>query len=415
MVHPDLRSTVAYLRSPTAIRERCGQLFQLACHDQLAYFRCDLSQLAPTATYVIQVMQDRYPHSTIPFHSRWRHFEVGGVPRLQYFDLAFKNRSDLERARSKLDLVIVSVLLDAGAGSAWSYREPGTDQIYSRSEGLAVASFHMIQQGLFSSDPADPLRVDAVGLQRLTLADLAAAFQVQDRNPLVGLEGRLALLHQLGVVIAQDPDRFGTDPPRPGHLADFLLQLGPSLPAPLILTTILESLGEIWPGRIHCAGINLGDVWPHSALGSLTSESASLSHTWVPFHKLSQWLTYSLLEPLQELGITITDLDALTGLAEYRNGGLCLDLGLLQLKDPTLQEQPHSPASEIIVEWRALTVCLLDHLADQIRTQLGQSAQDLPLVKILQGGTWTAGRQIALDRRAHGSPPLQIMSDGTVF
>jgi hypothetical protein len=39
----------------------------------------------------------------------------------------------------------------------------------------------------------------------------------------------------------------------------------------------------------------------------------------------------------------------------------------------------------------------------------------LPLAKILQGGTWAAGRKIARERRADGSPPLRVVSDGTVF
>ncbi|MCY7390221.1 MAG: URC4/urg3 family protein, partial [Leptolyngbyaceae cyanobacterium CAN_BIN12] len=131
--------------------------------------------------------------------------------------------------------------------------------------------------------------------------------------------------------------------------------------------------------------------------------------------KLSQWLTYSLLEPLQDLGLEITGLDELTGLPEYRNGGLCIDLGLLQVKDPTILQQPQLVSSEAIVEWRALTVILLDRIAETIRQKLGMTAIALPLVKILQGGTWTAGRQIAAELRPGGTPPIQITSDGTVF
>jgi len=41
----------------------------------------------------------------------------------------------------------------------------------------------------------------------------------------------------------------------------------------------------------------------------------------VPFHKLTQWLTYSLLEPLETAGLTVVNLDELTALPEYRNGG----------------------------------------------------------------------------------------------
>ncbi len=182
------------------------------------------------------------------------------------------------------------------------------------------------------------------------------------------------------------------------------------LPASQVLTSILEGMGNIWPGRLAIANVNLGDVWFHSAL-----EGDKISDHYVPFHKLSQWLTYSLLEPLQELDIKLTGLDELTGLAEYRNGGLMVDLGLVKVKDSAILQQPHLPGSEVIVEWRALTVSLLDRIAATIRQQLNLTAEELPLVKVLQGGTWTAGRRIAGQLRKGGVPPIQIESDGTVF
>jgi hypothetical protein len=144
-------------------------------------------------------------------------------------------------------------------------------------------------------------------------------------------------------------------------------------------------------------------------------DSDRLGGQLVPFHKLSQWLTYSLLEPLQDLGLTITDLDQLTGLAEYRNGGLCVDLGLLQPKHADVTAEAHLPSSEMIVEWRSLTIILLDRIADAIRNTLGMNAIDLPLVKVLEGGTWAAGRKIAAELRDSGVPPIQVKSDGTVF
>lgn len=180
--------------------------------------------------------------------------------------------------------------------------------------------------------------------------------------------------------------------------------------AAVVLSAVLTGFGEIWPGRYAIGGVNLGDVWRHPAL---TGEN--LGDEFVPFHKLSQWLTYSLLEPLQELGLEVAGLDELTGLPEYRNGGLCLDIGLLRAKDSVIFEQSYLPDSEVIVEWRSLTVNLLDKIAAAIREKLHLSATELPLVKILQGGTWAAGRKIAGELRAGGVPPIQIESDGTVF
>ncbi len=155
--------------------------------------------------------------------------------------------------------------------------------------------------------------------------------------------------------------------------------------------------------------MNLGDVWRHGAIRR-DDPSTGL----VPFHKLSQWLTYSLVEPLEDAGITVTGLDALTGLAEYRNGGLMVDLGVLVPKDPAATG-PHAVDSELVVEWRALTLALLDELAERVRRRLDRDADALPLVRILEGGTWAAGRRAARERRPGGGPPITVASDGTVF
>ncbi len=391
-------SAVAYLRSPRAIRERCRALLELGTAGLLKHFRVDMDRLPAVADYVLAVTREAYPTLDIPVHSRWGHFDVGGVRRNAELDARLASLPRAERARAKLDLVVTSVLLDAGSGPTWKYVEPGGGT-YARSEGLAVASFRMFLAGAFSSDPGQPLRADAEGLQRLTLESLARGFQVTEANPLAGLEGRLALLQGLGRAL-----------PRPGALYDMLAAWGPRVPAAEVLGRVLESLGSIWPGRITLDGVNLGDVWHHPVMGAEGSPDSL-----VPFHKLSQWLTYSLLEPLEEGGITVTNLDALTGLPEYRNGGLLVDLGVLVPRDGRLLTDAFPPGSEPIVEWRALTVALLDEVAKLVRERLGMTAEQLPLAKVLQGGTWSAGRKIAAEKRPGGTPPIRIESDGTVF
>jgi hypothetical protein len=118
---------------------------------------------------------------------------------------------------------------------------------------------------------------------------------------------------------------------------------------------------------------------------------------------------------LEELGIDVVGMDALTPLAEYRNGGLLIDLGVLRPRHDAVLGQGHPGSSELITEWRALTVALIDQLAGCIRERLGLSAIDLPLAKILEGGTWNAGRKIARERRSDGGPPITLLSDGTLF
>jgi hypothetical protein len=176
------------------------------------------------------------------------------------------------------------------------------------------------------------------------------------------------------------------------------------------LDAVLRELGPIWPSRLELGGVALGDCWRHPSFAT-GDATAGL----VPLHKLSQWLAYSLIEPLQAAGIEVTDIDGLTGLAEYRNGGLFIDTGVLQLRDETEAEAEHDVASTLVVEWRALTVALLDRIAEMVRERLGKDAASLPLAKVLQGGTWAAGREIARARRADGSPPIKVVSDGTVF
>ena len=385
---------VAHLLTTKAIRERCENILTAGLHDKLKYFVVKVDELPAVASKVVEVTHKNYPKLDIPYHSRWNHFRVGGHDRLANSSLS---------GREHFALAIQSVLLDAGAGPDWRYRDEKVGEDYTRSEGLAVASLRMFEAG--------QLPGDAASLKNFSPEALAKGFQVTEENPLAGLEGRTGLLRELGSAMEGNTQIFGTSPSL-GGMFDFLMAsvVDKKLPAARILTAVLDGLGPIWPGRVELAGINLGDVWHHPFAGGAGS-GAGL----VPFHKLSQWLSYSLVEPLEWAGITVTELDELTGLAEYRNGGLFLDAGAIALRDPGLLKQAHKPSSELVIEWRALTVALLDRLAPLVREKLKLSAAELPLAKILEGGTWATGRVLAYERRPNGSPPIQLVSDGTVF
>jgi hypothetical protein len=405
------RRIVAWLRTPQAVRERCHAVLRLAEQDRLAHFALDFARMDDVADYVAAVTRANYPDLAVPYHSRWRHFETGGVDRWGAMAPLLSACDAAEQARVRIDLCTVSVLLDAGAGPDWSFHEALTGQTLRRSEGLAVASLDAFRAGLFSGDPDRPLRVDANGLSRISEVVLADAFQVSAANKLVGLAGRAALLRNLGAALRRQPDLFGSGA-RLGNMFDVWQSYSAhgGLSAGQVLTTVLEAFASIWPGRLTLDRENLGDVWPHPMLHG-EGPAAGL----VPFHKLSQWLCYSLVEALEQSSIAVTGLDALTGLAEYRNGGLFIDLGVLRLRDPALATVPLAPDHPAIVEWRALTVALLDRLAPMLRARLGCSKAQLPLARVLQGGTWDAGRQIARERRADGSPPLAVISDGSIF
>ncbi len=390
------------------IRARAGMFLDLAKKEKTS-FKLDLSKLPELSKFVFDLSKERYPDFNVPFHSRLRHLEIIGDE--------FKKFWKSLDIQSQLDLVFVSVLLDAGAGNDWSYSFAG--KRYIRSEGLAVASFVMFRDGLFSSDSSKPHQVDAEGLKRLQLNVFKNGFQMSPTNPLVGVEGRLQLLKSLGGELSKERSDnpclpreqkvFG----RLGNLWE-VLNKNKINSAPEILKVLLKNFNSIWPARLQMeqgsTALPLGDVWSHPLLGKENSFESLM-----PFHKLSQWLCYSLLEVLHLGGFAFTGVEKLTGLAEYRNGGLFVDSGVLLPRDLSALEKVHTVDSEFIVEWRALTLALLDLLAVEFRKIAKQSEQELPLVKILEGGTWQAGRKFAFKKRPNGSGPFQIQSDGTVF
>jgi Protein of unknown function (DUF1688) len=396
-----------------AVRKSAQRMLVLALDGHLEDWAVDLDRLGPTADFVAGVIRERYPRLDVPVHSRWRHFVLGGRD-LWHGLLAKASWEGPEAvARSAFDLVVTSVLLDAGAGAGWHYHDRATGVDAARSEGLALASLRWFEGGGLATDPSHPFKADAAALRRIDSKDLQRAFQVDDTNPLLGLEGRAALLNRLGAALESRPDLFAiSDSPRPGGLFDALRArtVQGQLPAATILETLLEALGPIWLGRPTLGGVPLGDCWPHPAL-----VGDSPADGYVPLHKLSQWLTYSLIEPLQNAGISVSNVQELTGLAEYRNGGLFVDMGVLNPREPDSLSRTYAVMDSFVVGWRALTVALLDQLSPMVAARLGLTPGSLPLASVLEGGTWAAGRLIARKTRAAGGPPIHVLSDGTVF
>lgn len=152
--------------------------------------------------------------------------------------------------------------------------------------------------------------VTAVGLSKITTTDISEAMQVTAENPMTGIEGRATLLVRLGTVLSDpansayftaeaDPDTH-----RPGHIIDYLLNHATTMQIPspnyhrvavrieTLWDIVVNGLSGVWPAaRSKIEGISLGDVWPVDCLKRQGGEDAFVS-----FHKLSQWLSYSLIE-----------------------------------------------------------------------------------------------------------------------
>ena len=391
----------------STIREQCSKIYRLGVRGHLSHVILDESKIPAVVDYVATVIRDTYPDLNIPMHSRLRHFNGSMFGKMvEAWPL-----DKVERCRRLVDLVTVSVLLDAGAGPKWKYISSWDGAVTTRSEGLAQASLDMFTDGSFSSDPALKCRVNSAGLLNLKLDTLKRGFQVHGDNVVTGLEGRLGLLHRLGVALEENAEFFGPlEIFRPGNVVDYVLKHldthNQTVSVHILWTALIKGYVNIWPD----GGFRKGDVWVHSKIKN-PSEPGSDS---VPFHKLTQWLCYSLIEVMQScLGIVFTDVDSMTALAEYRNGGLLVDLGVLRLRDARMQTFGVHVGSELVVEWRALTVILMDKIAQLLREKLGKPG--MPLSEILEGGTWRAGRKIAYSLRPDGSPPIVVDSDGTVF
>jgi hypothetical protein len=173
----------------------------------------------------------------------------------------------------------------------------------------------------------------------------------------------------------------------------------------------MDGLSPIWPAsRTNIDNTSLGDAWPLTTLSNSLQPPFQPWETIVPFHKLTQWLCYSLMQPMSKLmNIHFAGSELMTGLPEYRNGGLFIDTGVLALKPEeekrgleefhnnseregkrSLEVVPmFTPDDDVVVEWRAVTVGFLDLLLEEVNNNLGlHGAERLSLPQMLEAGSW---------------------------
>lgn len=147
---------IEYLQSLKSVRDRCEKVYERvkAGHAE-ARFDLDEEKLNEIADYVAAIIKRDYadPARDVPPHSRWRHFlPTGSIESSVISPLKSAGADNVEIVKSVLDLFVVSVLLDAGAGDKWKYKREGSEEAVGRSEGLAMASMDMFIKGAFSND-----------------------------------------------------------------------------------------------------------------------------------------------------------------------------------------------------------------------------------------------------------------------
>merc|ERR1719443_2287060 len=180
----DKEQIASELMQLSAVRHQCSKLYDLAKKGELSFFTVDESKISVAVEATEKSIHERYPDLKVLPHSRSRHFEQTNLKNL----IEGWQCDKVEKARRLIDLVTVSVLLDAGAGPNWRFIAPNGEMVRA-SEGLALASWELFEDGLFSTDTAMKSRVNSLALKSITEEKLALGLQVSRSNPLLGLGG----------------------------------------------------------------------------------------------------------------------------------------------------------------------------------------------------------------------------------
>lgn len=376
-----------------ALRENSNRLLQ-RCRDGGTSWAWDESRFRLLPGELAKFIQSRYTDmQKIPPHSRMRHFIATGQSRAVEMvmpQMAAMNKP--EAARKLIELIIISVLCDGGAGPNYVFRDDISGQQYKRSEALGLASVELYK--MLTNDASEALTFSR--LSSFRLFDAGTAFQVDDNNPLNGGLKRFELLQRLGTSpLASRMDRLGD------LLNDWTAGgTTETISVKSLLASLIELMNGVWPARFNRDGMSYGDVF-------------ELEGVLYPFHKLTQWMVYSLMDALTFLRYKVVDEDSLTALPEYRNGGLLVDFEVLALRQNQAGKKIYRPEDPEIIEWRALTIAAIDGLLPAVRSALGCS--DFSLAQLLEAGTWALGRELAIRKRPLGDSPIALELDGTVF
>lgn len=152
-----------FLLSLSSVRERCFKVQEAAMRNQLKHFDMDQSKLEEMVQFVISMIKRDYDTpADIPVYGRWRHFDIGGRPRLNNLMQTWSSlgQDKLEQTKKLIDILVIAVLMDIKPCQTWTYTEKSTGRVFKRKDGIAIALLELFTSGVFSSDPTQPHRVD---------------------------------------------------------------------------------------------------------------------------------------------------------------------------------------------------------------------------------------------------------------
>ena len=358
----------------------------------------------------------------IPSHSRWRHFDAGGVDRLAELERAARRRSTpTERARARIDLVVDQRAARRRRRAALALRRAGHRRDVRALRGPGGGELPRCScAGAFSADPATPLRVDADGAGARRRGRLgAASSRCRATIRWSGSTGRAALLRRLGARAAARGPSLRCRRRAPGRTCSTLLRArararrGVAARATSCARCSIGLRPDLAGPTAAATASTLGDVWPHPARRRRRARRGL-----VPFHKLSQWLAYSLLEPLERAGVRGDRTSTRSPAWPSTATAACCSTPACSCRAPRRRRcaSVHRSGDELVVEWRALTVALLD----RARRRACARALGAPRASC----RWRASSKAAPGPPAASSRPsaarrrrrrIRVASDGTVF
>ena len=229
LIVPDgqaVTSRRASLLSAAAVRERAHAMLALGATASCRIFASTSARLDAAAELVIDdhardlsVARRAVPRALAALRDRRRDRWADAGPRRSGAIRA-------ARARAAFDLAIVSVLLDAGAGPHWRYRDAASGADHRPLRRAGVASLDMFATAPSRRDPGDPLRADAAALAELDRGQAAPGLPGRRRQS-AGRASRAAPTaapawpSRAGCAADFRPQRH----PRPGGLFDHLAAL----------------------------------------------------------------------------------------------------------------------------------------------------------------------------------------------
>lgn len=401
-------SSMTSLFAAKTAREAARTLLNSAVSGGLAGLSVHPKDIARAAERAADAMTEAYPDLQIPPCGCWRDFDIGGVPRWDALAQArgFSSPEDLLLVAG--DLALLGAVVAVRPPRGWHYEDPHSNMLFSGVTGLRLAALSMFQSGMFSTRPADPLRVDADALIRLEDNEIAAGFGVAEQQDGSWIAEMTRHLRRFGETIGMRPDLFerGGDLRPSGVLLNHLFDRGG---APVRLEAVFETLADafapLWPGGAQEGDLILGDVWRRPSRHNPDVPDL------VPFHTIPADMAYSLIEPFAWAGRDVADLDALPGPSDAHHAMLLVSAGVVELTGAVGVQ----PDIDTMIALRAVTSALSRDVADTVRAKLGVDAATLPLPCIIEAGTARAGLALALQHPEQFQHVSKILSAGSVF